>query len=549
MAEIWFDVDAALSEVPINVMPLLDDTDFKSKEESVAYNAAGLDLVWNFVTTAGALTQTAVTPTDTGGNYDWVNQGNGMYTIEIPASGGATINNDTEGFGWFTGVATGILPWRGPIIGFRAAGLNNALIDSAYSTTRGLAGTALPDAAADAAGGLPISDAGGLDLDAQIKTDIDAILVDTSTTLDDLVDGLETMLTDIHDTDLPAVKSDTAAILADTGTDGVVLKAAGLDADAVAEIQSGLALEATLTAIKGAGWTTETLKALADAILNLDGDVADVFDDVGDVKAELDLVHAKTNNLPTDPADQSAVELAITNAVTSVKGADADTLKVLSDQIDGISAGAIADAVWDEALAGHAVAGSAGDTLANIDVSGVADAVWDELLAGHVIAGSAGKTLGDIDPDALADAVYDELVTIPAVSLGVPTEGEMEIYIADALHVTISDLGTLANVSKLYVSFKERYEDTDAESILQLEESQGLLVVNGATATATDGSITIDDAVAGDITLDVAASVMDDIDVKTCVYDVKVIRTAGVAVQTLHQGKVHFHRAVTKAVS
>lgn len=44
--------------------------------------------------------------------------------------------------------------------------------------------TALPNAAADAAGGLPISDAGGLDLDAQIGTDIDAILVDTGTTLD-----------------------------------------------------------------------------------------------------------------------------------------------------------------------------------------------------------------------------------------------------------------------------------------------------------------------------------------------------------------------------
>jgi len=35
-----------------------------------------------------------------------------------------------------------------------------------YSAERGLAGTALPAAAADAAGGLPISDAGGLDLDA-----------------------------------------------------------------------------------------------------------------------------------------------------------------------------------------------------------------------------------------------------------------------------------------------------------------------------------------------------------------------------------------------
>jgi hypothetical protein len=61
--------------------------------------------------------------------------------------------------------------------GTAAANLNSACDN--YSATRGLAGTALPDAAADAAGGLPISDAGGLDLDTQIGTDIDAILADT----------------------------------------------------------------------------------------------------------------------------------------------------------------------------------------------------------------------------------------------------------------------------------------------------------------------------------------------------------------------------------
>jgi hypothetical protein len=129
MADIWMDVDAAISECPINLLALTDDTDFKTREESVTYDQSGLDLLWNFTTTAGAFAQTAVTPTDTAGVYDWVNQGNGYYTIEIPASGGGTINNDTEGFGFFSGFATGVLPWRGPIIGFRAAALNNALID------------------------------------------------------------------------------------------------------------------------------------------------------------------------------------------------------------------------------------------------------------------------------------------------------------------------------------------------------------------------------------------------------------------------------------
>jgi hypothetical protein len=192
MADIWFDVDAALSEVPVNIFPLTDDTDFKTRETSVAYNATGMDLVWNFVTTSGAYTQTAVTPT-TGGAYDWAHQGDGMYSIEIPASGGASINNDTEGFGWFTGMATGVLPWRSPVFGFRAAGINNKLIDDAYDTARGLAGTALPAAAADAAGGLPISDAGALDLDTQLATLTNGTY--GLSAIETLVDELESRLT------------------------------------------------------------------------------------------------------------------------------------------------------------------------------------------------------------------------------------------------------------------------------------------------------------------------------------------------------------------
>lgn len=169
MPEMYLDVDAALTEVPVNLLALTDDTDFVTRETGIVYNQAGMDLVWNFVTSAGVQTQTAVTPT-TAGDYDWAHAGDGMYTIEMPASGGASINNDTEGYGWFTGICTGVLHWRGPIIGFRAAELNDLMLDSAYSATRGLAGTALPAVAADGAGGLPISDAGGLDLDNEANT-------------------------------------------------------------------------------------------------------------------------------------------------------------------------------------------------------------------------------------------------------------------------------------------------------------------------------------------------------------------------------------------
>jgi hypothetical protein len=145
-----------------------------------------MDLRWNFVTTGGAMSSTAVTPTSAGA-HDWTHQGDGLYTLEIPASAG-TINNDTEGFGWFSGKITGVLPFRGPVIGFRAAALNDALIDNAWSTTRGLAGTALPNAAADAAGGLTISDAGGLDLDSKLAN-TNEVTAARMATLTDWING------------------------------------------------------------------------------------------------------------------------------------------------------------------------------------------------------------------------------------------------------------------------------------------------------------------------------------------------------------------------
>ena len=256
MADIWFDVDAALAEVPVNIFPLTDDTDFKTREASVTYDQAGMDLVWNFVTTAGAYTQTAVTPT-TAGNYDWTNEGDGMYAIEIPLSGGASINNDTEGFGWFTGFATGVLPWRGPVCGFRASGLNDLMIDSAYSATRGLTGTAVPAAAADAAGGLPISDAGGLDMDS-IKTDTAAILVD--------IGAAGAGLTGLRDMILP--KKNTAL-------NNIEFEM--VDATDFATPETGLTVSGTRSIDGGAfGAATGTIAEVGNGIYQLDASAADM---------------------------------------------------------------------------------------------------------------------------------------------------------------------------------------------------------------------------------------------------------------------------------
>ena len=200
------------------------------------------------------------------------------------------------------------------------------------------------------------------------------------------------------------VKAETALILADTGTDGVVvaylandsITAAALKADAITEIQTGLAtptnitagtittvttvtnaptgmaLEATLTAIKGLGWTDETL-------------------------------------------------------VTIQTAADAATAPSAND---------VADAVWNEAIAGHVSVGSTGKAVTDI-------------------LEDTGTTL----PATLASILEDTGTTLPAsialISGGAGPGGTEKVYtvtdsvsglpIAD-VHVWVSTDTAGANV-------------------------------------------------------------------------------------------------------
>lgn len=251
MPDLWVDVDTAVI-VPVNIMPLLDDTDFKTIETAVVYNSAGLALTWNFVTCAGVVTGTAVTPTDGTGVYDWSEPvaDKGMYAIEIPASGGASINNNTEGVGWYTGVATGVLPWRGPTIGFRRAALNDLFIEGGTASTNmedffdgtGYAGgTAKLTVDVTKIGGQTTTAAGAVTVLASVGT------ADTSTaqTGDNyaLANGASGFV---------AIKGDTAAILVDTGTtlDGRIPAAlvGGRMDSSLGAIAAGVDLSATMKA-------------------------------------------------------------------------------------------------------------------------------------------------------------------------------------------------------------------------------------------------------------------------------------------------------------
>ena len=246
MPDIWVDVDTAIV-APMSLMPIMQN-DGLTIEPALVYNFAGIAVQWNFVTTAGVYTAVSITPT-TADDHDIseVVANLGLYGIEIPAAAG-DANNDTEGFGWITGMATGLLPWRGPTIGCRAAALNNALIDGAYSATRGLAGTALPDAVADAAGGLPISDAGGLDVDTKLANTHEVTAARMAALTDWINGGRLDLILDI--------------IAADTTTDIPALIAALPDAAAInAEVVDALATDTYAEPGQGNPAATTSLSA------------------------------------------------------------------------------------------------------------------------------------------------------------------------------------------------------------------------------------------------------------------------------------------------
>lgn len=324
------------------------------------------------------------------------------------------------------------------VSGDSAAADNLELACDNYSATRGLAGTALPAAAADAAGGLPISDAGALDIDTRlgylqaaitstILGRIDAAISTRSTYDGSDTSGVTTLLSRIVGTLAAGTHNpQTGDAYARIGANGASLSAVPWNAAWDAEAQSECA-----DAITAAGLSTLDAAAIRTAIglatANLDtqlGDLPTNAELTAALAAADDAVLAAIaalNNLSSAGA-QAACAAALTafGASTYAGGDTAGTTTLLSrltalragylDYLDAAissrlaaagytappSAADNADAVWGEALAGHAGAGSAGAALSAATAptaAAVADAVWDEATSGHAGAGTTGAAL------------------------------------------------------------------------------------------------------------------------------------------------------------
>lgn len=385
--------DVELSEVPINAMPLIDDTDFKTIKTAIAYNQAGLLLYWNFVTSAGAYTQTRVIPTNTSpqSDYAWGNVGFGMYAIDIPASGGTSINNNTAGYGWFVGSATGVLPWAGPIIQFSTANIVDSMVN----------GTDLLDISVVQWNGTAVSTPATAGIPEVNIKNINNVAASSVTTINANVGttqpvnytgtGASALVkSDMVDIAGAAVSTSTAQIgvnavniggTAQTGRDigASVLLSSGTGTGQL-DFTSGV-VKANMTQILGTAVSTPATAGILDVnVKNIDNDAASASGTVTFPNATL----ASTTNI-------TAGTITTVTNVTTVNGLAANTVTASALATDAVNE--IVDQVWEETLTDHS--GTSGSTAAALNAAGSAGDPWSTALPGAYGAGTAGKIVGD----------------------------------------------------------------------------------------------------------------------------------------------------------
>ena len=125
---------------------------------------------------------------------------------------------------------------------------------------------------------------------------------------------------------------------------------------------------------------------------------------------------------------------------------------------------------------------------------------------------------GDVATPDIITEIFDETVTVcvPAASVGTMLSAvsgsDLIIYRGDTFDVDLAYLGDLTGWEKVWWTVKKDKDNTDAQSQLQVIESNpgvatdGLLWVEGLAPTAVgNGSITVTSVLAGNITIRVEA--------------------------------------------
>ena len=301
----------------------VDATDFATRE-------TGLSSFTVYRMRDGGTPAAMTTPTVT--EVDATNMP-GVYTLLVDEDTTIGAGNDEEQL-VFHITATGMAPVTLTVELFRPKYTEGSTLDTA--TINAQCDTAIADAALATASAL-----------ATVDANVDAVLVDTGTTIPD-------QITALNDLDAAGIRS------------AVGLASANLDTQ------------------------LSTIDTVADGIQT---DLDNATDGLGAIKTAVDAI--PTSN-PAAAAIADAVWTETLADHSGTVGSTAEALDGAGGSGSAPSAADIADAVWDEPIAGHLTAGSTG---ASLNAAGGSGDPWVTSLPGSYTAGQAGRILSDILTD------------------------------------------------------------------------------------------------------------------------------------------------------
>ena len=306
------------------VIRIIDSSD-GTPETGVVFDSAGIDMKYRreYAANVNIVEIDLTTPILTDAHEDggFLHIGNGYYRLDLPDAACAA------------GVKSVIV--HGVVTGMVVIGCEIELVTfDPYDTVR-LGLTALPNAAADAAGGLPISDGGGLDLDAilgRITANVALASVCTEARLAEL--AAANMPADL-DTLLGRVSA--AVALASVCTEGRLaeLDAANLPADIdtlLTRITAAVALASVCTEGRLAELDAANLPADIDTLLTrVTAAVA-----LASVCTEGRLAELDAGNIPADLVTIAGLIAALENISTAQVNAEVvDVLKTDTSTLPG----------------------------------------------------------------------------------------------------------------------------------------------------------------------------------------------------------------------
>lgn len=108
------------------------------------------------------------------------------------------------------------------------------------------------------------------------------------------------------------------------------------------------------------------------------------------------------------------------------------------------------------------------------------------------------------------------------ISIASPIDSDGNLTIVRDITLTFTASGTIpATYDDVYFTVKHRYDDDDSEALIQASEVNGLIRINGDSATSGDGSITVDQP-NGDAVISVKGSALAPLGAyERLVFDVK----------------------------